>query len=242
VPGDQPRHRAGSRRIRARVGAALAAAAVAALAACASGPQPSFVRLADLAPGISQEMRYAEADNFVGAPIDGYERPVCLLSAETAQALAAVQQELVQEGLGLRVFDCYRPARAVAHFAHWARDLSDQHTKPEYYPRVDKTQLFAEGYIAERSGHSRGSTVDVTLVGHRPDGGLVELDMGTPFDLFDPRSATASPEVSEVARANRVRLREHMERGGFRNLPQEWWHYTLADEPYPDRYFDVPVR
>ena len=242
MPGDQPRHGAGPRGIRARVGAALATAGVAALTACASGPQPAFVRLADLAPGIAQDLRYAGADNFVGAKVDGYERPVCLLSAEAAEALAAVQQDLAPQGLGLRVFDCYRPARAVAHFARWARDLSDQRTKSEYYPRVEKPQLFAEGYIAERSSHSRGSTVDVTLVGLRADGSLAELEMGTPFDLFDPRSATASPEVFESARANRERLRAALARRGFVNLPQEWWHYTLADEPYPDTCFDAPVR
>jgi D-alanyl-D-alanine dipeptidase len=196
----------------------------------------------DVAPGIAQDLRYAGADNFVGAKVDGYERPVCLLSAEAAEALAAAQGDLAPERLGLRVFDCYRPARAVAHFARWARDLSDQRTKPEYYPRVDKTQLFAEGYIAERSGHSRGSTVDLTLALRRADGSLAEVEMGTPFDLFDPRSALEAGDVPEPARANRERLRAAMARRGFANLPQEWWHYTLAAEPYPDRYFDVPVR
>lgn len=200
------------------------------------------MRLADVAPEIQQDMRYAGANNFVGARVDGYQRPVCLLSAEAAEALAAVARELAPLGLGLRVYDCYRPARAVAHFARWARDLSDQRTKAQYYPRVDKAQLFAAGYIAERSGHSRGSTVDVTLALRRADGSLAELDMGTPFDLFDPRSATDSGEVSQAARANRAQLRDAMERAGFRNLPEEWWHYTLADEPYPDTYFDVPVR
>ena len=200
------------------------------------------MRLADVAPGISQDLRYAGADNFVGGPIDGYERPVCLLSVEAAQALAVVEQDLVREGLGLRVLDCYRPARAVAHFARWARDLSDQRTKARYYPRVDKAELFEQSYIAERSGHSRGSTVDVTLIESRASGTVAELDMGTHFDLFDARSATDAPGIPESARANRQRLRESMERRGFRNLAQEWWHYTLEKEPYPDRYFDVPVR
>jgi D-alanyl-D-alanine dipeptidase len=220
--------------------------ALALLAACAAPPPaaeaPRFVSLADAAPRVGLDLRYAGARNFVGTPIDGYEAPVCLLTEPAARALARVQHDLEADGLGLRVFDCYRPERAVAHFARWARDLGDRRTQAEYYPRVDKAALFAEGYIAERSGHSRGSTVDLTLVGRRPDGSLAELDMGTAFDLFDPRSHTQSPEVPPAARANRLRLRAAMERRGFRNLPLEWWHYTLADEPYPDRTFDVPVR
>jgi len=206
---------------------------------CAGPPagEPRLVSVAALAPGIDLQIRYAGANNFVGAPIDGYEAPVCLLSEPAAQALAQVQSDLEAEGLGLRVFDCYRPQRAVAHFARWARDLADERSKPQYYPRVEKAALFAEGYIAERSGHSRASTVDLTLL----EGGR-ELEMGTPFDLFDPRSHTESPEVGEAPRAARLRLRTAMERRGFRNYPLEWWHYTLEDEPYPDRYLDVPVR
>jgi D-alanyl-D-alanine dipeptidase len=220
--------------------------ALALLAACAAPPPaaeaPRFVSLADSAPRVELDLRYAGARNFVGAPIDGYEAPVCLLTEPAARALAQVQHDVEAAGLGLRVFDCYRPERAVAHFARWARDLAEQQTKAEYYPRVDKARLFAEGYIAERSGHSRGSTVDLTLVERRPDGSLEELDMGTAFDLFDPRSHTESAEVRPAARANRLHLRAAMERRGFRNLPLEWWHYTLADEPYPEQTFDVPVR
>jgi D-alanyl-D-alanine dipeptidase len=208
----------------------------------ASNPPARLVPLADLAPAIEQDLRYAGPDNFVGAKVDGYERPVCLLTEPAARALAEVQRGLEADGLGLRVFDCYRPTRAVAHFARWARDLADQRTKPRYYPYVDKAALFAEGYIAERSSHSRGSTVDVTLVERSADGSTAEVDMGTPFDLFDPRSATASPDVAAAARANRARLRAALERGGFHNLEQEWWHYTLSGEPYPDTYFDRPVR
>jgi D-alanyl-D-alanine dipeptidase len=200
------------------------------------------VRLADVAPGIAEDMRYAGPDNFVGAQVDGYERPVCLLSAPAAEALAAVERDLARDGVGLLVFDCYRPARAVAHFVRWAHDLADQRTKARYYPRVEKAELFARGYLAERSGHSRGSTVDVTLVERHADGSAVELDMGTPFDLFDPRSATDAGDVPEQARANRARLRAAMARRGFANLTEEWWHYTLANEPYRDTYFDVPVR
>ncbi len=198
--------------------------------------------LSDLAPGVELEIRYAGADNFVGAPIDGYEEPVCLLTAPAARALAQVQRDLEAEGLGLRVFDCYRPERAVAHFVRWARDLGDLRTQPEYYPRVRKSELFARGYIALRSGHSRGSTVDLTLVERRPGGGRAALDMGTPFDLFDERSHTESPEVTEAQRAARLRLRAALERRGFRNYALEWWHYTLAGEPHPEASFDVPVR
>jgi D-alanyl-D-alanine dipeptidase len=205
-------------------------------------PAPALVSLSDVAPGVELDLRYAGAGNFVGAPIDGYERPVCLLTEPAARALAAVQRDLEAEGLGLRVFDCYRPRRAVAHFARWARDLSDQRTKAAYYPRVEKSALFAEGYVAERSGHSRGSTVDLTLVARRAAGTAEPLDTGTPFDLFDPRSHTESPEVTAAQRAARRRLRDAMARRGFRNYPLEWWHYTLEGEPYPETYFDVPVR
>jgi len=223
--------------------AALLASAAALLAACAAAPRsPRFVSLADVAPTVSLDIRYAGPDNFVGAPIEGYERPVCLLSEPAARALALVQRDLEEEGLGLRVFDCYRPRRAVAHFVRWARDLGDQRTKAAYYPRVEKAQLFADGYIAERSGHSRGSTVDLGLAARQRDGSLAEVDMGTPFDLFDPRSHTESEEVPPAARANRLRLRAALARRGFRNLPVEWWHYTLEGEPYPDLDFDVPVR
>ena len=148
---------------------------------------------------------------------------MCLLTQPAAQALAAVQRDLRGEGLGLRVYDCYRPQRAVDRFMRWAADLGDQRTKPTFYPRVAKQELIARGYIAERSGHSRGSTVDLTLVG--ADG--APLEMGTPFDLFDERSHTESPAVPAAARANREKLRAAMERRGFRNLAVEWWHYTL---------------
>jgi D-alanyl-D-alanine dipeptidase len=222
-----------------RAGAALALL----LAACARAPAaPELWVATDLAPGIELDVRYAGSDNFVGAPVDGYEEPLCLLSAPAARALARVQQDLEAEGLGLRVFDCYRPQRAVAHFARWARDLADQRTRAAYYPRVPKQELFARGYVAERSGHSRGSTVDLTLVERRSDRSTAPLDMGTPFDLFDERSHTESPEVTPAQRARRLRLRAAMERRGFRNYPLEWWHYTLADEPSPETAFDVPVR
>jgi D-alanyl-D-alanine dipeptidase len=224
-----------------RAAAALAAGLLACAAPDAPPAGPDLVAVSAIAPAISLDIRYAGSDNFVGAPIEGYAAPVCLLARPAAQALAAVQHDLEIEGLGLRVFDCYRPARAVAHFARWAGDLADQATKAAYYPRIEKSALFDLGYIAHRSGHSRGATVDLTLVERGPDGNLRELDMGSPFDLFDPISNTDSPAVTAEQRANRVRLRAAMQRRGFTNLPVEWWHYTLAAEPYPDDYFDLPV-
>jgi D-alanyl-D-alanine dipeptidase len=204
----------------------------------AQDADPHFVALAQVDASIGQEIRYAGSANFVGAPIDGYERAVCLLTEPAAQALAAVQRDLRAAGLGLRVYDCYRPQRAVDHFMRWASDLGDQRTKASFYPSVAKQELIARGYIAERSGHSRGSTVDLTLVG--ADG--APLEMGTPFDLFDERSHTDSLEVPDAARANRETLRAAMQRRGFRNLAVEWWHFTLEGEPYPERGFDTPVR
>jgi zinc D-Ala-D-Ala dipeptidase len=217
-----------------------------ALAAC-SAPNdtgaPSradgFVDAAIVVPGLAVEMRYASARNFVGRPIAGYDAPVCLLTRETADALASAQRELAASGRGLKVYDCYRPTRAVADFAAWARDLDDQAMRAEYYPNVDKSQLFALGYIAERSGHSRGSTLDLTVVDLATG---AELDMGTPYDLFDPRSWPSDTSVSAEAQANRQALHQVMVAHGFRPLREEWWHFTLIGEPYPDTYFDFPVR
>lgn len=214
----------------------------AALAACAHAETPrqdGFVDAASVVPGLRVEMRYTTAHNFVGRPIDGYEAPVCLLTREAAMALAGAQAELAQRGLGLQVYDCYRPQRAVAHFARWAADLSDQSTKAEFYPNVDKSRLFELGYIAARSGHSRGSTLDLTIVDLATG---AELDMGTPFDLFDTRSWPTDETVSATARANRLMLQSVMRAHGFRSLQEEWWHFTLEGEPHPQTYFDFVVR
>ncbi len=216
---------------------ALAAACLA--VGCAGVARGPLVPLASVASGIHEEMRYATPDNFLGVTADGYQAGRCLLTRDAAHALVLVQRDLAAEGLGLRVYDCYRPQRAVDHFARWAADQADQRTKPTYYPRVEKRWLFARGYIAARSGHSRGSTLDLTLV--RASDGQA-LEMGTPFDLFDPLSHTDSPHVSAAARENRGRLQAAMARRGFRNLPEEWWHYTLTDEPFPGTYFDLPVK
>jgi D-alanyl-D-alanine dipeptidase len=213
-----------------------------ALAACAhaQAPRPDgFVDAARVVPGLRVEMRYTTAHNFVGQPIDGYEAPVCVLTQQAADALARVQADLAPRGLGLKVYDCYRPQRAVAHFARWAADLSDQSTKAEFYPNVDKTRLFELGYIAERSGHSRGSTVDLTIINLTTG---AEIDMGTPFDLFDTRSWPTDETVSAEARANRLMLQSLMRTHGFRSLREEWWHFTLEGEPHPETYFDFPVR
>jgi D-alanyl-D-alanine dipeptidase len=221
--------------------------------ASAPGESTSGADLVDvrqLEPSVRAEIRYAGSHNFVGVPVDGYEAAKCLLSRPAAEALAGVQRELAADGLGLLVYDCYRPQRAVDHFVRWAADAADVSTRAEFYPNVDKSRLFEEGYIARRSGHSRGSTVDLTLVrepgtaaADGPSGGAAEpLDMGTPYDFFDPRSHTESPEVAERQLANRLRLRDAMEAGGFQNYTAEWWHYTLRDEPYRDSYFDIPIR
>jgi len=198
-----------------------------------------FVDATMVVPDLVLEMRYATAHNFVSKPIDGYERPVCLLTAEAAHALALVQADLKSSGLGLKVFDCYRPQRAVAHFVRWAKDRADIAGKSEFYPDVDKRYLFALGYIAQRSGHSRGSTVDLTLV-HRADGS--ELDMGTGFDLFSTKSWLSDKSVSAQAQRNRAMLATAMRRRGFASYAKEWWHFSLRGEPFPDRYFDFPVR
>lgn len=214
------------------------------LTACASAPESvhrphGFVDASTVVPRLAVEMRYAGDDNFVGRPIRGYEAPSCLLTRTAAEALIAVQGELAASGRGLKVFDCYRPERAVADFAAWARDADDQRMKAEFYPNVDKARLFELGYLAERSGHSRGSTLDVTIVDLATG---AELDMGTPYDLFDPRSWPSDQSVSEAARANRMELQRVMVAHGFRPLREEWWHFTLENEPYPETYFDFPVR
>jgi D-alanyl-D-alanine dipeptidase len=200
---------------------------------------PGFVDAATVVDGLVVDMRYFGADNFVGERIDGYEGPRCLLSTQAAHALAAVQRALAARGLGLKVFDCYRPQRAVAHFVRWGRRVDDVKRKAEFYPDVDKRDLFRDGYIATHSGHSRGSTVDLTLV-RRAD--RRELDMGSPFDYLGPKSWPSSRSVSPAAQANRALLAEAMRAGGFRPYAKEWWHFTLANEPFPHSYFDFPVR
>ena len=217
-----------------------------------------FARLSEVAPTIRQDIRYVTDQNFVGRPIHGYEAGACYLTRPAADALAKVQADLEPMGLSLLVFDCYRPQRAVNHFVRWAQDLGDTTRKAVQYPDVPKSRLFADGYIASRSGHSRGSTVDLTIM---PAGAPLPdepgdvrcddpaspqrqqpLDMGTAYDCFSTRSHTASEAVSPSARAHRLLLKTLMERHGFRNYWKEWWHYTLRNEPHPETYFDFVVR
>lgn len=201
-----------------------------------------FVDVVQFIPGVIADIRYASTFNFTGVTINGYEAPKCLLTREAATALKKVREVLAEENLTLKIFDCYRPQRAVDHFVAWAKVLTDTRMKARFYPNVDKSALFEKGYIAAQSGHSRGSTVDLTLVSLGGSTGVGELDMGTAYDFFDPLSHTDNPDVSDAARANRQRLKTAMEAQGFVNLPEEWWHYTLKDEPYPDRYFNFPVK
>ncbi|WP_335937655.1 M15 family metallopeptidase [Streptomyces sp. PTD5-9] len=248
-----------------RVLAASAAllAVVATAPAAGALPEPrapeEFVALRSVDPTIIQEMRYPTAHTFMGVPVDGYREPLCILTRPAALALHRAQSRLLRRGYSLKVYDCYRPQRAVDHFVRWAKDLDDQTMKGEFYPRVDKSRLFADGYIAEKSGHSRGSTVDLTLVRlpvppagpDRPSAPCYaprderfpdsSVDMGTGFDCFDTLAHTDDPRIRGVRRANRQFLKKVLTEAGFVNLAEEWWHYTLRAEPFPDAYFDFPV-
>ncbi|QDQ10342.1 M15 family metallopeptidase [Streptomyces spectabilis] len=250
----------------------LALAAVA-LFAVAAAPAPAeartepeapdgFVALRDVDPTIIQEMRYFTPHNFVGERVDGYRQPMCVLTEPAARALRTAQRALLRKGYSLKVYDCYRPQRAVDHFVRWAEDLGDERMKAEFYPRVDKSRLFEDGYIAKKSGHSRGSTVDLTVVRlpapptrpyvpgeplkpcyaprseRFPDN---SLDMGTGYDCFDTLSHTDDPRVTGKQRAHRDLLRSTLAKAGFVNLPEEWWHFTYKPELFPDTYFDFPV-
>lgn len=197
-----------------------------------------FVDAASVVPGLTVEMRYAGAHNFVGRPIAGYEASRCLLTPQAAGALAAAHAGLARRGYGLKVFDCYRPTRAVADFVAWAADPDDTRMKAALYPAIDKRDLFRLGYIAERSAHSRGSTIDLTLV--RFSGG--EVDMGTAFDWFGPEAAPGWHKLAPAQSTARGVLRAAMIRAGFQPYAQEWWHFTLRGEPYPTTAFDLPVR
>jgi D-alanyl-D-alanine dipeptidase len=206
--------------------------------AAAQDRPSSFVDAATLVPGLVTDMRYAGSHNFTARPVDGYAAPRCLLTREAASALAEAARELAGERLVIKAFDCYRPVRAVMNFVRWARDINDTAGKAEFYPDVDKRTLFRDGYIASHSGHSRGSTIDLTLERARGE----ELDMGTPFDFFSPKSWTADPGVTPAQHANRMLLATTMRRHGFHGYDKEWWHFTLAHEPFPQTYFDFLVK
>jgi D-alanyl-D-alanine dipeptidase len=254
------------RRQAAALSTAVLFALTAGVPAAHAHPEPKaparFVALRNVDPTIPQDIRYATPHNFTGRVVAGYVTPMCVLTAPAAQALHRVQQGLVRRGHSLKVYDCYRPQRAVDRFVAWARDAGDRAMKAEFYPEVDKSRLFADGYIAERSGHSRGSTVDLTIVklpaaptrAYRPGERLVScyapkaqrfpdasIDMGTGFDCFDPRAHTLDPRVRGVAHSDRLLLENAMESAGFTGIPEEWWHFTYRAEPYPNTYFDFPV-
>jgi zinc D-Ala-D-Ala dipeptidase len=221
-----------------------------------------FVYLRDIDPTIEQDMRYASANNFTGAKVEGYDAPECVLVRQAAEALKAVQADVRAKDFTLKVYDCYRPARAVAAFVQWAKTPDDPHAKIVYYPNLAKSALFPD-YIAIRSSHSRGATMDLTLVrldadaktsapnedgkprpctapqaARAPDGSLA---MGTSFDCFDLKSHTIVPGLTEEERKDRALLVEAMQAHGFKNYPKEWWHFTLEPEPHPDTIFDFPI-
>ncbi|MBO7359119.1 MAG: M15 family metallopeptidase [Clostridia bacterium] len=198
-----------------------------------------FVLLSDAVPDAILEIRYFSTYNFVGSRIDGYEEPVALLTGQAAEALGRVSGDVMKLGFRLKVFDAYRPQKAVDHFVRWAKDLNDARMKAYFYPGLEKDALFPLGYIAERSGHSRGSTVDLTLFDMASGR---ELDMGGPFDFFGELSHPGCAGVTEAQHANRMLLRNAMTRRGFEPYEGEWWHFTLKDEPYKDVYFTFPVN
>jgi D-alanyl-D-alanine dipeptidase len=202
-------------------------------------PREHFVSLADVIDGIHLDIRYYGENNFIGKRIDGYKAPKALITKEAAQALAKVQEELKAYGLGILVYDAYRPQRAVDHFVSWAKDQTDTLMKASYYPNVAKANLFKEDYIAARSGHSRGSTLDMTLV-DLESGAL--LDMGSNYDFFGKASWPNHPDISKEQRAHRMLLQQLMTKHDFVPYPKEWWHFTLKDEPFPETYFDFVVE
>lgn len=199
----------------------------------------AFVNLTDIVPDAILEIRYYSTYNFVGSRIDGYEQPVALLTREAADSLKAVCDELKANGYRIKIWDAYRPQRAVNHFVRWAESLSDTAMKKVFYPMLDKSQLFEQGYIYARSSHSRGSTVDLTLIDAATG---KELDMASPFDWFGEESRPGFPCRLYSQSENRLVLRNAMQRHGFEGIDSEWWHFTLRNEPFPDSYFDFPVR
>ncbi|MBL8569147.1 MAG: M15 family metallopeptidase [Phreatobacter sp.] len=232
------------------------AAVFCSIAASAQPLPQGFVHLADVAPTIRQDIRYAGSRNFMGRPAAGYHAAECVLTRRAADALARAQAEIAPRGLTLVVWDCYRPQRAVADFMTWTRDETDQRMRAIYYPRVDKRDLSVRGYLSSRSTHSRGSTVDLGMArsgtpsaggtgdcaapyGTRIDDGV--LDFGTAYDCFDTLSHVRAPGIGRDAAANRTLLAGLMQRHGFRAYAKEWWHFQLRDEPLPGQSFDFPI-
>ena len=197
-----------------------------------------FVLVSDYVPAVIQEIRYHSTYNFVGDRVDGYEQPCAILTKEAARALKGISNKLNVMGYRIKVFDAYRPATAVKHFTLWGVDDLDLRMKPFFYPDLEKQELFRRGYIASKSTHSRGSTVDLTLLDMKTG---KEVDMGSPFDYFSEVSHPDYKGVTKEQYENRMFLQDMMVRGGFEPIDCEWWHFTLRDEPYPDTYFDFPV-
>ncbi|MBQ4473424.1 MAG: M15 family metallopeptidase [Lachnospiraceae bacterium] len=197
-----------------------------------------FVVLADFVPQIVQEIRYHSSYNFIGERIDGYEEPCAILTKEAARALKGVSNELFVQGYRLKVFDAYRPACAVKQFVLWGIEDQDIRMKPYFYPELEKQELFARGYIAKQSSHSRGSAIDLTLLDMKTG---KEVDMGSPFDLFSEVSHPDYRGITQEQYENRMTLRNTMLRNGFLPIDCEWWHFCLKNEPYPETYFEFPV-
>ncbi len=247
----------------ALLAAVLLATALPSSSFSADAMPDTFVHIEKVVPDALLDIRYFGDHNFLGTKVDGYLAPTCILTKPAAMALARVQKDLSPFSMTLKIYDCYRPQQAVNHFVRWAKDISDTKTKKEFYPTVDKRHLFRDGYIADRSGHSRGSTVDLTIVPlpapiqpayksgdplfecHLPAGVRFadnSLDMGTGFDCFGEPSHPENKNIAPQQRSNRLLLKTLMAKHGFRNYDKEWWHFTLNNEPYPDTYFNFPVK
>lgn len=196
-----------------------------------------FVYIRDVIPSVREDIRYAGSHNFVGCPVDGYFAPRGVLRTEAALALKTAADAFEKQGLYLLIYDAYRPQRAVDHFVRWAKDLDDIKMKAEFYPTLDKSELFPKGYIAVYSGHSRGMTVDLTLT----DGDGTPLDMGGEFDWFAKISSHDYADLTPAQKANRRLLRETMLAAGFEDYSEEWWHYTLPSDA-PKVYYDFPIE
>jgi D-alanyl-D-alanine dipeptidase len=209
------------------------------LSAYAGGLPKGFVYIDDIIPDISIELRYAGNNNFIGQRIEGYESRRCIITADAAYALKSAQNDLKLFGLGLKIYDAFRPQRAVDHFIKWANDTTDIKMKEQYYPSVRKSELFENGYISRKSGHSRGSTVDLTLIDLASD---IEIDMGSPYDFFDEKSNPLYSEISAQQKANRLLLNWVITEYGFIPSSNEWWHFTLQNEPFEDTYFDFVIE
>ena len=199
----------------------------------------AFVYLEDIAPTIKIELRYFSDNNFIGKPIPGYKNNRLIITKETAKSLKKIQQELLKRALGLKIFDAYRPQEAVDYFITWSKQLNDTLMKTQYYPKVAKSNLFKSGYIALKSGHSRGSTIDLTIVDIKTG---KELDMGSAYDFFGIQSHPRYQNISDTHKKNRMLLRKIMLANGFKPYENEWWHFTLKQEPFPNTYFKFPVK